>query len=78
MNASEARASALTVLRARLAKGATRKHLAEIVYEGCCLAHGDGYLVRAGRITVPAFGQHSFRLADLFSEIDSPQTELFA
>lgn len=83
MTADEARANAIALLQRRLAKGWSRQSVEATVYEGACGPSLPGYLMSSGRITIPSAmrhgdpDKHTFRLSDLFDEIESPQGGLF-
>lgn len=81
MDAMTARASAIDLLRRRLAKGWRRADIEHTTFEG---AFGpDGYLMSAGKISVPhppasfrhgADGTHAFSLRTLLDEIERGST----
>lgn len=85
IDAHEAKRRALAIVQGRLAKGWTREQIAATAYEGSIYPDPQlGYLLSAGRLSVPGVcrhgdeGSHTFKVADLFAEIDSPQGGLFA
>lgn len=85
MDAAEAKARAMDRLHAKLKKGWSRESILATVYEGAGGPDPDsGYLLTSGRISIPGCcqhgerGSHTFKVADLFAEIDSPQGGLFA
>ena len=78
---------ATEIVRQKLDRGWTRTSIRETTFEGGHLwwEPGAEYLIRAGRISIdermpwPARGtEHTFRIDDLFAEIDAPQGSLFA
>lgn len=83
MERGEAKDYALDLLRRRLTKGWTRASVEETAYEGSTGPGMPGYVMSGGKISVPHClrhgdnGAHTFRLAALFEEIDSPQGGLF-
>lgn len=85
MDALEAKGYAVDLLRRRLNAGWRRKSIEETVHEGGIGPSDPGYLMSAGRISVPmpftlkhgVPGTHTFRISDLLDEIDGPQGGLF-
>lgn len=79
MNNAEARAYAIDVLRRRMQHPRfSRERFLSTVHEGAGGPDEPGWEVRSGKMTAPWVDGHTFRLADLFDEIDSPQGGLFA
>jgi hypothetical protein len=87
MDASEAHRIATEIVRQKLDRGFTRESIRATTFEGGHLwwAPGVEYLIRAGKVSIaermpwpPRGDEHSFRIDDLFSELDAPQGSLFA
>lgn len=83
----DAKAEALDMLRRRLATGWwPRERIEQTIFEGASGPGVPGYLITAGRISIPApsgakhegEGIHTFNLRALLDEIESPQAGLFA
>lgn len=78
MDAIEAKASALDLLRRRLAKGWHRDDIEHTTFEGASGPSLPGYLMSGGKISVPhppgfrhgAGGTHAFSLRALLDEIE--------
>lgn len=92
MTRDEARCCALVMLRSRLSKPWWPRSMVEATtYEGSSGPGVTGYLMAAGKISVPSClrhgepGTHAFRIRDLIDEIeagtalyDVPQADLFS